>query len=202
MGVEGKFVRGQRGVRRFHTANCSASHSRQRYTTCIDWIDSCVPRDLSTIERRAPRTSSDPQVGQRGVRSRSHTSPQAPHVTVMVSLPGPPRRSPDRSSSSPQPGHSITLTGSNRSHARRVAGCRPLPHVRRATARPCRTDPCCIPCPGPLPPSGPGHRPGRASHGGRQRCLARAGRSDPSNGARPHPAATAVTAGAGARVPL
>ena len=34
-------------------------------------------------------------------------------MTVMVSLPGSPCRSPDRSSSSPQPGHSITLTGSN-----------------------------------------------------------------------------------------
>ncbi len=75
----------------------------------MDWIESWVPRDLSTIDCRAARTSVVPQMGQVGVRSRIHDISHAWQVTVMVSEPGTPSRLPRRSSSSPQAGQAILV---------------------------------------------------------------------------------------------
>ena len=91
-----------------HTVSSSESQSGQRYTTVSDWIESCVPRDLSTIERNAVRRSSDPHEGHLGVRSRSHFISQVSQITVTFSVFLDSFESPLRFSSSPQFGQTIS----------------------------------------------------------------------------------------------
>ena len=128
----------------FQSARRSGSHVGHRYTTRIDWMDSWVPRDLSTMDCNAVRTSALPHVGQVGFRSRTHERAHDPQVTVIVCWPGLPSRCPDRSSSSPQPGQirSSTLftlgpaSGAPVTIADSTVGLagdrsrRPLPHAR------------------------------------------------------------------------